>query len=156
LTGSTNDCGETVEFLAFLIFMGFMYWRNYSYKPMALLVDDDGFINKEYKGAMFQLVGVKSDKEHYEIAFNLKVKSRFWYTRKYCFKREEFQDFLNCIDKGIEREFRPVNRGTIKVKTSHLKSDAVLSLTTNGSWQMYNLERSIVNELNADFNEGVI
>ncbi|EPF2931019.1 hypothetical protein ACSL9C_003962 [Vibrio navarrensis] len=134
----------------------YVVWR--TQKPFADLesCDTAEIVSKEYRGTMLQLVSIKSNKEIYEICFQLKVTSCLWNRKKHIYTRGQFEELLCCLDKGVTGRFDSPNGKVIEVVSSHPLGEILLHLSTPLSWQKYTLEKRIINFIRSDLNNNVI
>lgn len=144
------------ETLLFVFFMGLMLWKQFSYQAKDVYIDEDGCTVKEYKGYVFQILSIKKFPDTYELGFGIRSDSRFWDAYKVTLSRESFEDFLHCLNSGVEKEIQTLKFRNIKVLKSHPKGEGVVVLTSPGSYQQIPIERTIINDVTKDFNNSTI
>ncbi len=156
LTGRYITYGEMALTAIVLVLIFYVVWR--TQKPLADLdlCDTADIVSKEYRGTMLQLVSIKSNKEIYEICFQLKATSCLWNRKKHIYTRRQFEELLGCLDKGLAGRFDSPNGKVIEVVNSHPLGEILLHLSTPLSWQQYTLEKKIINSIRSDLNNNVI
>ena len=84
-----------------LVLIFYLVWR--TQKPLADLdlCGKADIVSKEYEGTIHHLVSIKSNREIYEICFQLKATSRLWNRKKHIYTRRQFEELLACLDKGL-------------------------------------------------------
>lgn len=139
-----------------LVLIFYVVWR--TQKPLADLdlCGATDIISKEYRGTMLQLVSIKSNKEIYEICFQLKATSCLWNRKKHIYTRKQFEELLGCLDKGLSGRFDSPNGKVIEVFHSHPLGEILLHLSTPLSWQQYTLERKVINSIRSDLSNNLI
>lgn len=139
-----------------IMFLAYLIWRkrNLLFKPYSCSLGCD--VGKEYKGILFQLVSIKTDKKIYEISFQTQLNSIYWKWRKYTYEREQFVQLIDSIDRGLAGRFDSLNGRVIEVVASPLSRECVLHLSSSLNWQQYILERKVINAIISDFKNSVI
>lgn len=140
-----------MELFTFIILI-FVIWK--TSKKSGMSPKDK--IEKEYRGTVFQRVSVKSNKTDYEICFNMGCCSPFWNFYKFSYSRERFEELITCLDSGIKTEIASSSGRSIKIVSPHPTGETLLSLSSSASWQQQPLERKIINQMVADFEQGII
>ena len=142
--------------LIVFVLLFYVVWRTQTSFADLKSCDKAEIVSKEYRGTLLQLVSIKSNKEIYEICFQLKVTSYLWNRKKHIYTRGQFEALLDCLDKGAAGRFDSPNGRVIEVVSSHDSGESLLHLSTPLSWQQYTLEKSITNAIRSDLKDNVI